>query len=54
VQWLSFCDNLYIAGEASNIQYLGRHSNLKERLKTKTKKIKKTWLKTETKKTLKT
>jgi len=29
VQWLPFCNNLYIAGETTNMQDLERHSNLK-------------------------
>jgi hypothetical protein len=29
MQWLPFCDNLYIVGEATNMQDLGKHLNLK-------------------------
>jgi hypothetical protein len=28
VQWLPFCDNLYIVGEVTNMQNFGGHSNL--------------------------
>jgi hypothetical protein len=41
VQWLPFYNNLYIIGEATNLQDLGRHSNLKGWLKFETNKNKK-------------
>jgi hypothetical protein len=37
----TFCNNLYIVGDTTNMQDLGRHSNLKGWLKYETKKIKK-------------